>query len=54
MRGPKRPSRRAVALMLGVLSSDASDAGTALSQDELDIIANSRLLGLASAPGARK
>jgi hypothetical protein len=35
-------------LMLGILSSDASDAGTALSQDELQSIANSRLLGLAS------
>jgi hypothetical protein len=35
--------------MLGIVSSDASDAGTALSQDELQTIANSRLLGLASA-----
>ena len=43
-----KDNSRAKTLMLGVLSSDASDAGTTLSQDELDTIANSRLLGLAS------
>lgn len=39
---------QAKTLMLGILSSDASDAGTALSPDELQTIGNSRLLGLAS------
>jgi hypothetical protein len=39
---------RAKTLMLGTLSSDASDAGSDLSPDELQIIGNSRLLGLAS------
>jgi hypothetical protein len=41
-------------LMLGVLSSDASDAGTDLSQDELQLIANASLLSHASALGERK
>jgi hypothetical protein len=36
-------------LMNGIVSSDGSDAGTSLSQDELAVIANSRLLGLAAA-----
>jgi hypothetical protein len=49
-----KDNARSKTLMLGVLSSDVSDAGTALSQDELDIIANSRLLGLASASETRK
>jgi hypothetical protein len=44
-----KDNARANTLMLGIVSSDASDAGTALSQDELQIIANSRLLGLAAA-----
>jgi hypothetical protein len=35
--------------MNGFVSSDGSDAGTSLSQDELAVIANSRLLGLAAA-----
>jgi hypothetical protein len=38
-------------LMLGILSSDASDAGTALSRGELQTISNSRLISLASASG---
>ena len=41
-----KDNARANTLMLGVVSSDASDAGTALSPDELRIIADSRLLGL--------
>ena len=41
-------------LMLGVLSSDASDAGTALSAAELKTIAGSRLLGLARTTGERQ
>jgi hypothetical protein len=44
-----KDNTRANSLMLGIVSSDASDAGTELSQDELQTIANSRLLGLASA-----
>jgi hypothetical protein len=40
-------------LMLGILSSDASDAGTALSRDELRIIGRSRLLGVAALYGER-
>ena len=36
-------------LMNGIVSSDGSDAGTSLSHDELAVIANSRLLGLAAA-----
>jgi hypothetical protein len=47
-------SARSKTLMLGVLSSDASDAGTALSQSELQTIGNSRLLDVASALGDRK
>lgn len=47
-------STRAKTLMLGVISSDASDAGTTLSLDELQTIGNSRLLGLAAALGDRK
>ncbi len=46
-----KDNSQANTLMLGVLSSDASDAGTALSPDELQTIANSRLLGLASTAG---
>jgi hypothetical protein len=45
---------RARTLMLGVLSSDASDAGTDLSQDELQLIANASLLSRAAALGERK
>jgi Matrixin len=44
---------RSKTLMLGVLSSDASDAGTALSQDELDTIRGSRLFNVASLFGER-
>jgi hypothetical protein len=40
---------RANTLMNGIVSSDGSDAGTSLSQDELAVIASSRLLGLAAA-----
>ena len=43
-----KDNSRANSLMLGIVSSDASDAGTALSQDELQTITNSRLFGLAS------
>jgi hypothetical protein len=39
-------------LMNGILSSDGSDAGTSLSQDELRTIANSRLLSVATAAHA--
>jgi hypothetical protein len=35
-------------LMNGIVSSDGSDAGTSLSRDEMQTIANSRLLGLAA------
>ncbi len=44
-----KDNARANTLMLGVLSSDASDAGTALSPGELQTIQTSRLLGLAAA-----
>ena len=40
---------RANTLMNGIVSSDGSDAGISLSQDELAVIASSRLLGLAAA-----
>jgi hypothetical protein len=35
-------------LMNGIVSSDGSDAGTSLSRNEMQTIANSRLLGLAA------
>jgi hypothetical protein len=35
--------------MNGIVSSDGSDAGTSLSQDETTVITSSRLLGLATA-----
>jgi homoserine kinase len=44
-----KDTTRANTLMNGVVSSDGSDAGTSLSQDELRIIENSRLLSLATA-----
>jgi hypothetical protein len=44
-----KDTTRANTLMNGVVSSDGSDAGTSLSQDELWIIENSRLLSLATA-----
>ena len=44
-----KDTTRANTLMNGIVSSDGSDAGTSLSQDELATIANSRLLGLAAA-----
>jgi hypothetical protein len=43
---------RSNTLMNGIVSSDGSDAGTSLSQDEMTIIASSRLLGLATATEA--
>ena len=43
---------RANTPMNGILSSDGSDAGTSLSQDELRTIANSRLLSVATAAHA--
>ena len=44
-----KDTTRTNTLMNGIVSSDGSDAGTSLSQDELATIANSRLLGLAAA-----
>jgi hypothetical protein len=49
-----KDNSRANSLMLGIVSSDASDVGTALSQDELQTITDSRLFGLASATGAHR
>jgi homoserine kinase len=47
-----KDTSRANTLMCGIISSDASDAGTSLSQDELQTITASRLMGLASAATA--
>ena len=44
-----KDSSRANTLMNGIVSSDGSDAGTSLSQDELQTITASRLIGLAAA-----
>lgn len=44
-----KDTTRANTLMNGIVSSDGSDAGASLSQDELTVIASSRLLGLAAA-----
>ena len=44
-----KDTARANTLMNGIVSSDGSNAGTSLSQDELAVIANSRLLRLAAA-----
>ena len=44
-----KDTTRSDTLMNGIVSSDGSDAGTSLSQDEMAAIASSRLLGLAAA-----
>jgi len=44
-----KDTARSNTLMNGIVSSDGSDAGVSLSQDEMAIIAGSRLLGLAAA-----
>ena len=44
-----KDTSRANTLMNGIVSSDGSDAGTSLSQDELQTITASRLIGLAAA-----
>jgi len=44
-----KDTTRANTLMNGLVSSDGSDAGTSLSQDEMRTVENSRLLGVATA-----